>query len=69
MEQRKITFIGAGNMAQAIIAGLLRAGYPAPLICDTNRTAETRHARADRFGIQTSSDNLSAAAEADVIVL
>ncbi|MGL5417933.1 MAG: NAD(P)-binding domain-containing protein, partial [Plesiomonas shigelloides] len=32
MEQRKITFIGAGNMAQAIIAGLLRAGYPAPLI-------------------------------------
>ncbi|MGL5791954.1 MAG: NAD(P)-binding domain-containing protein, partial [Plesiomonas shigelloides] len=30
MEQRKITFIGAGNMAQAIIAGLLRAGYPAP---------------------------------------
>lgn len=69
MEQRKITFIGAGNMAQAIITGLLRAGYPAPLICATNRTAETRHALADRFGIQTSADNLSAAAEADVIVL
>lgn len=69
MEQRKITFIGAGNMAQAIIAGLLRAGFPAPQICATNRTAETRHALGERYGIRTAADNLSAAAEAEVIVL
>ncbi|MBN3201325.1 NAD(P)-binding domain-containing protein, partial [Pectobacterium brasiliense] len=29
MQQRKIAFIGAGNMAQAIIAGLVIGGYPA----------------------------------------
>ncbi|EEG84345.1 putative pyrroline-5-carboxylate reductase [Proteus penneri ATCC 35198] len=29
MEHRNIAFIGAGNMAQAIIAGLVQGGYPA----------------------------------------
>ncbi|WP_246752589.1 NAD(P)-binding domain-containing protein, partial [Vibrio cholerae] len=27
MEQRSIAFIGAGNMARAIIAGLIASGY------------------------------------------
>lgn len=29
MEHRNIAFIGAGNMAHAIIAGLVNGGYPA----------------------------------------
>lgn len=32
MQYRKITFIGAGNMARAIIAGLVADGYPAKFI-------------------------------------
>ncbi len=32
MQHRKITFIGAGNMARAIIAGLVAGGYPAKSI-------------------------------------
>jgi pyrroline-5-carboxylate reductase len=32
MQHRKLCFIGAGNMAGAIIAGLVTSGYPASLI-------------------------------------
>lgn len=32
MQHRKIAFIGAGNMAHAIIAGLVSHGYPASMI-------------------------------------
>ncbi|MFV8758777.1 NAD(P)-binding domain-containing protein, partial [Yersinia enterocolitica] len=32
MKHRNITFIGAGNMARAIIAGLVAGGYPAKMI-------------------------------------
>ena len=29
MQHKKITFIGAGNMAGSIISGLVKGGYPA----------------------------------------
>lgn len=35
MEQRSIAFIGAGNMARAIIAGLIASGYAADKIIAT----------------------------------
>jgi len=42
MQQRKITFIGAGNMAHAIIAGLISAGYPANNITVCSPTSKNR---------------------------
>jgi len=33
MQHKKVTFIGAGNMAGSIVNGLVKDGYPADMIC------------------------------------
>lgn len=69
MEQRKIAFIGAGNMAKAIIAGLVRSGYPADHILVSSPTQTRRLPMEQELGIRTTSDNLRAVQESDVVVL
>ncbi|WP_340611173.1 pyrroline-5-carboxylate reductase [Xenorhabdus bharatensis] len=69
MENRKITFIGAGNMAHAIIAGLIKKGYPAKLITVCSPNTIRRDVLAEKYGINSQSDNIHSAREADVIVL
>ncbi|MGO1298767.1 MAG: pyrroline-5-carboxylate reductase [Vibrio sp.] len=69
MEHRKITFIGAGNMAKAIIAGLVRSGYPADHILVSSPTETRRVPMEQELGIQTTSDNQRAAQDSDVVVL
>ncbi|HCH32849.1 MAG TPA: pyrroline-5-carboxylate reductase [Oceanospirillaceae bacterium] len=64
-----ITFIGAGNMAQAILKGLLAAGYPQDKITASGRTQSKMDALAAATGIHTSTDNLALCQQADVIVL
>jgi pyrroline-5-carboxylate reductase len=66
----KIAFIGGGNMAQAIIRGLLAAGHPANHIFVTDPDARQREALQTLSGnINVSAGNNDAAAAADVIVL
>ncbi len=69
MENRKITFIGAGNMAHAIIAGLIRTGYPAECITVCSPNTSRRDVLAKKYAINSQSDNIRYAQEADVIVL
>ncbi|AYH03858.1 pyrroline-5-carboxylate reductase [Pectobacterium parmentieri] len=69
MQQRKIAFIGAGNMAQAIIAGLVNGGYPAQHISVCAPSGKNRDALAAQYGVISSADNVRGAQEADVIVL
>lgn len=69
MQHRKITFIGAGNMARAIIAGLVAGGYPAKFISVCAPSAKNRDALAADYGIVSSSDNLACTREAEVVVL
>ncbi|XBS69113.1 pyrroline-5-carboxylate reductase [Acerihabitans sp. KWT182] len=69
MQQRKIAFIGAGNMAQAIIAGLVAEGYPAGLITVCAPTAQRRDGLVERFSVHGSADNVAAAQAAEVVVL
>nr|WP_051527501.1 pyrroline-5-carboxylate reductase [Balneatrix alpica] len=69
VSQATLAFIGAGNMASAIIAGLVNNDYPAEFILATNRTPGKLHALKEQYGIRTGSDNLSAAREAQVVVL
>ncbi|MCG3865765.1 MULTISPECIES: pyrroline-5-carboxylate reductase [unclassified Photobacterium] len=69
MEQRSIAFIGAGNMARSIIAGLVASGYDAKKITATAPSDARREPLARDFGIHTTSDNFNAAQVADVVVL
>ncbi|MDD4081116.1 MAG: pyrroline-5-carboxylate reductase [Eubacteriales bacterium] len=65
-----IGFIGLGNMAQAIIAGMRHSGEfkdRAILGCDHNE--DKRRDMADRLGVINLPDDLAVAAQADMLVL
>lgn len=69
MSNPTIAFIGAGNMAAALIGGLVADGTDpqAMLACDPS--SAQREALNERFGIRTCDDNREAVAACDVLVL
>lgn len=69
MIDRRVTFLGAGNMANAIIRGLLRAGLPKEKLTATVRREEKKQELESQHGIRVGFDNVAAAKEADVVVL
>ena len=69
MLHKKITFIGAGNMAGSIINGLVKNGYPAQLICASAPSLVNTQKLAAELSIITSQNNAESAQWADVIVL
>jgi pyrroline-5-carboxylate reductase len=70
MLDKTIAFLGTGNMAEAILKGLLRAGTAKPEnIIATGRRPERLEELQRAYGVRTTSDNLAAAREADIIVL
>jgi pyrroline-5-carboxylate reductase len=70
MLEQTITFLGAGNMAEALIKGLLRAGTARPesLIATGRRTDRLETLRRT-YGVRTTQDNVAAVRESDVVVL
>lgn len=66
----KIGFIGLGNMAAAMISGLLSKGSVLPEdMIGSARTEETRNKAKSKFGISVTADNRKAAAESDILFL
>lgn len=65
----RIAFIGAGNMASALIGGLLDRGLPRDMLSAIDPSADQRAAVESRFGIATHATPDLAARAADVIVL
>jgi pyrroline-5-carboxylate reductase len=66
---QSIAFVGGGNMASALIHGLLATGTIRPeQVLASDVRAESLAALRERHGIETTSDNLRACA-ADVVVL
>ncbi|HEX4052559.1 MAG TPA: pyrroline-5-carboxylate reductase [Steroidobacteraceae bacterium] len=65
----EIAFLGGGNMARALIAGLLRQGLPAACIRVGEPQAALRTALAADFDVRTGADNAPMLAGATLIVL
>ncbi len=67
---KKIAFLGTGNMAEAMVKGLLRAGTAAKeeILC-TEPRPERREEIASRYGVLVTGDNRAATEQADVVVL
>lgn len=69
MRKLRIAFVGGGNMAEALTAGLLRSGHAHEAIRVAEPRQERRQQIASRYGLYTTAANAEAAAWADVIVL
>jgi pyrroline-5-carboxylate reductase len=64
-----ITFIGGGNMAGALITGLLQKGYDPTAIGVVEISAESRALLSKKYGVATHEEICAAAVAADIIVL
>ncbi|MGQ0504834.1 MAG: pyrroline-5-carboxylate reductase [Myxococcaceae bacterium] len=67
---KKIAFLGTGNMAEALVKGLLRAGTSRAddLLCTVRRGERSAELKT-RYGLTASTDNVAATTAADVVVL
>jgi pyrroline-5-carboxylate reductase len=69
-EARRVAFLGAGKMGEALVSGLIRSGGRAPdEIMATARREERVRELGERHGIQATMSNPDAAAWADTLVL
>jgi pyrroline-5-carboxylate reductase len=64
-----IAFIGGGNMATSLIAGLVADGYPPGSLQIAEPDPNRRELLRERFGVTVVADNRDALAEADTVVL
>lgn len=69
MSDRKICFVGGGNMARSLIGGLLADGYAASAICAADPSEAQRTDLARRFGVRVEGDNATAIEGADAVIL
>jgi len=67
--EKKLCFLGAGNMGEALIAGLVGSGSARPehIIC-TDVRAERLEEMETRYGIRTTFSNTEAVAQSEVII-
>ncbi len=67
---KKISFLGSGNMAEALVKGLLASGAASAseLVCAEPRD-ERRREIAARYGVKALASNREAVAAADVVLL
>ena len=69
LENTRIGFIGGGNMAEALIKGLLAGGVEAARIIVSEPVAERRTFLGEHYGVSCTDDNTSLVAGSDVIIL
>ncbi len=66
---RRLAFIGGGNMAAALVGGLIKRGLPGERIVVADPSALQLQRLVRDYGVRLASDNAGAAAEAEVVVL
>ena len=69
LRDKKICIIGTGNMGEALISGLISSASSRPenIICTDVREA-TLEAVQKEYGVRTTSSNLEAVADSDIVV-
>ena len=69
-DQKRIGFIGGGNMGEALMKGMLAGGLFTPdrmSVCDVS--AERLRVLSDSYGIETTSDIAATAGKSDIVLL
>ena len=70
MLDKKIGFIGSGNMCRAMIGGIISSGLvPASHLIASAKTQVTLDTLSEQYGIRTTLDNETVAVESDIIFL
>jgi pyrroline-5-carboxylate reductase len=69
LNEQTIGFIGGGNMAEALIKGLLAGGLPAAALVVAEPSQERRAFLSDRYGIRVSEGNVPVTAGSSIIFL
>ncbi|AMV73515.1 Delta-1-pyrroline-5-carboxylate reductase [Desulfuromonas sp. DDH964] len=65
----RIGFIGGGNMAEALIKGLVKGTFPAGEILVSEPSAERRRLLEERYGVGLAADNLALVRACPLIIL
>jgi len=70
LNNKKIGFIGSGNMGEAMIGGLIDSGASKPenIICSDVRE-DLLQEMETKFGVRTNTSNTAVATEADIVIL
>lgn len=63
-----ITFLGGGNMANALVSGLIHHGHEPSCIHVVDRHAEKREALMQKYGVHASDDYAKAIGFADIVI-
>ena len=66
---KRIAFIGCGNMAAALISGLIKGSYTPGLIWVANRSSEKLVALESKYPINLCRNNIEAVRAAEIIIL
>jgi pyrroline-5-carboxylate reductase len=68
MQKKKIAFVGAGNMAESLISGLVSNGYQPDLISASDLSSEKLSSLHACYGVHISENNHKAITGADVVI-
>jgi pyrroline-5-carboxylate reductase len=66
---RRLAFIGGGNMAAALIGGLIKRGLPGERIIVADPSSDQLQLLVRSYGVKGAADNASAVSHAEVVVL
>lgn len=69
LQDKKIGFIGCGNMGEALVSGLVlsKAAKPENIIC-SDIFPETRNAVQEKYGVLTTADNIEVCEKSEIII-
>jgi len=66
----KIGFIGAGNMGEAIVGAIIKAGiFDSSMICVSDISDARLHVLGKKYGVKTMKDNFMLFSQSDIVLL